>query len=51
MKKEELEKELTRAVCKLLQIKSYCINLKNAKHFDKQQAIEYILKIIDGRSD
>lgn len=46
MAKEELEKELTKHVGKLLKIKDYCINLKTIEHFDKIQALNYILKII-----
>lgn len=46
MKKEDLEKELTIHVNKLVKIKEYCVNLKSAKDFDKDKAIDYILKII-----
>lgn len=46
MEKEELEKELTKQVAKLLKIKEYCFNLKSANDFNKHDALDYILKLI-----
>ena len=47
MDDNELFRELTTHVAKLLEIKQYCINIKETnKSEETQRVIEYILKII-----